>query len=261
MAIVPQAVSIAARMRARCHDVYKMADYPPTASSEHGTVRRKIYLRLMTAARLGSTLRDFIRVYFATAADMDSLNNGIDNTGTASDPKWVSVTGYKSGMAISFSTPARCRVQDNTVQSGAKISCVRLTVVQTGRLSRLRTTQPLVVYVRRFCRGSVTNRTKNFAQTLQWCAAHLAVDPDRTDQLVVAGRGGAWMGTLATGSWTWQPAHNGLMVTVNKNVATDPLVAETASPGPTATTCASPQLITAPLSGNIPQISQSACRT
>ncbi len=65
----------------------------------------------------------------------------------------------------------------------------------------------------------------NFAANSQWTASDLAIDPDSPNTVLVAGRGGAWFGTQAGANTTWQPADNGLMVTVNMAVATDPAIA------------------------------------
>jgi hypothetical protein len=57
-----------------------------------------------------------------------------------------------------------------------------------------------------------------------WLPAMLAIDPDVTNRVLAAGRGGAWWGTLTSGVRTWQPAVRGLLVTVCMAVAADPLV-------------------------------------
>jgi hypothetical protein len=57
-----------------------------------------------------------------------------------------------------------------------------------------------------------------------WLPAMLAIDPDVPDRVLIAGRGGAWWGTLSGAVRTWQPAVRGLMVTVCMAVAVDELV-------------------------------------
>jgi hypothetical protein len=57
-----------------------------------------------------------------------------------------------------------------------------------------------------------------------WLPAMIAIDPDVTNRVLIAGRGGAWVGTLTGAVRTWQPATRGLMVTVCMAVAVDELV-------------------------------------
>jgi hypothetical protein len=57
-----------------------------------------------------------------------------------------------------------------------------------------------------------------------WVAAMLAIDPDVSNRVLAAGRGGAWFGTLSGGVRTWQPAVRGLMVTVMMAAEADELV-------------------------------------
>lgn len=205
----------------------KMADYPPTASSS--TVQ---YVEDLFMLDDGGTSRLYVAglhsgIFRYSGGTWTALNNGIDTGTDSGDPKWVSITGYKAGANIILYAGAVQGVQDNTApkrrkdvmrstDGGANWTAISI----TGN-----STVDYAVYGLGVLSWFRDQSYQNFAQTLQWCAAHLAVDPDRTDQLIIAGRGGVWMGTLATGTWTWQPAHNGLMVTVNKNVAADPLVA------------------------------------
>ncbi|QQS18813.1 hypothetical protein IPL68_01980 [Candidatus Saccharibacteria bacterium] len=204
----------------------KMADYPPTvASSTIQYVEELFALDDAGTTRL-YTASNHSGIFRYSGGTWTDLNNGID-TGTASStPKWVSITGYKSGANIILYAGAVQGVQDNTVPKRRK-GIMRSTdggANWTAISIAGNSTVDYTVYGTSVLSWFRNETYQNFAQTLQWCAAHLVVDPDRTDQLVVAGRGGVWMGTF-TSTWTWQPAHNGLMVTVNKTVATDPLVA------------------------------------
>jgi hypothetical protein len=57
-----------------------------------------------------------------------------------------------------------------------------------------------------------------------WLAAMITIDPDVPNRVLVAGRGGAWWGTLSGSVRTWRPAVRGLMVTVMMAVEADQLV-------------------------------------
>ena len=58
-----------------------------------------------------------------------------------------------------------------------------------------------------------------------WISACLQVDPDNTNKIYSAGRGGCWIGTYdpVNVRWTWQPGVHGLIVTVCMTVTADEL--------------------------------------
>lgn len=138
------------------------------------------------------------------------------NTNVNMSARWESITGYRSGnstvLYIGSTNNSNHQQIMRSTNSGGNWTAISngtvdYTVYGTSDLSWLST----VPY-------------HNFAGNGAWTAAQIELDPDYPDRLMVAGRGGAWVGFPGS-SYTWQPAHNGLMVTVCMAVETDPFLA------------------------------------
>jgi hypothetical protein len=203
----------------------KMADYPPTLANGNQYVEELFFIDDAGTSRL-YVAGNNDGIFSYSGGTWTTLNNGIDTaTGTAG-PKWLSITGYRTGGgaivlyagsvdAVQDNTsPKRYRVLMRSGNGGASWSPISTAANSTVSANVYGTAQAAWF--------PAAGHYLSFAANGQWCGASLAVDPDRTDQLVVAGRAGAWVGTLSGGSWAWQPAINGIMATVNKTVAADP---------------------------------------
>ncbi|GEM_PF-5865208 len=205
----------------------KMSNYPPTVNNTNQYVEELFFIDDNGTSRLYvAGNNDGIFCYAGTT--WTALNNGVDTATGTSGPKWLSITGYRAsnGSIILYAgsvdavqdtaNPKRLRVLMRSANGGGN-----WTYISTAANASVSAT---VYDTSQNAWFPATGHYLSFAGNSQWCGASLAVDPDRTDQLLVAGRAGAWMGTLNSGSWTWQPSINGVMATVNKSVVTDPTV-------------------------------------
>lgn len=200
----------------------KMMDYPPTVSDTSQYVEELFFIDDAGTSKL-YVVGNNDGVFSYISGVWTALNSGID---TGSAPKWQCITGYKApGGNIVLYVGCANGVQDTTSPKRRKV-VMRSTNGGT-------TWSPITIASSSTITSNIYGTSINtwfgaagdylsFAGFNDWCGASLVVDPDRTDQLLLAGRAGAWIGTLSAGVWAWQPALNGIMATVNKTVATHP---------------------------------------
>jgi hypothetical protein len=193
----------------------KMSDFTSTTPEEMWPIDQNGTTKLYVVSA-----EDGVSVYDGT--NWTSLNNGVA-TGS-SGATWESITGYidSQGHTVLYigatDLPA---LAGNTHRNAIMKST-------DGGSTWVSVTNDAAVTVDTNMYGTTipwwlrSNSFQTFAGNAQWTAAYIAIDPDTTSDILVAGRGGAWIGVQGSPKTVWQPADAGLMVTVNMAVAVDP---------------------------------------
>jgi hypothetical protein len=199
----------------------KMADYPPTLNAASIEYTEELFIvndngtsKLYVAGNNNGILQYSKNTWV-------SLNNGVDVGGSI----WLGITGHIRNGIVNLYACCVLGLPDTRDSNSRRRSIIRSQdggVSWTSISSGGNCTVDYTVYGTNTPSWFKDIKYHQFARSSQWTGAKLLIDPDFPDNLIVPGRGGVWVGTVVADKWKWQPAINGLMVTVNKTIAVHP---------------------------------------
>jgi len=192
----------------------KLTGYPGTIASPIGPEEVHCVVQAGVAQVLVAGHASGIFRYTPSTGAWTTMNTGLVLNGTS---VYNEITSDPSNPQILYCgcwKPTNERAIFRSTNGGANWSCI------TGPdWVEAPATGPIVVdwkvfgTQRRWWGADI--KYHRFASPGDWLASDIAIDPDVPNRVLTAGRGGCWFGTLSGTTHTWQPAVQGLMVTVN----------------------------------------------
>lgn len=200
----------------------KMSDYPPTVNGGIEYVEELFALDDNGTTRLYIAGNNDGIFEYTSGVWYDRNGTNVDTGGSPDGAKWMAITAFKNGANITVY--AGCYQGIREVGSTRRRSVVAST---DGGANWTAITSKSIADTNANLYGSTEQSWMlkdgylEFSTAKEFGPGVLAVDPDRTDQLIFAGRD-MWMATYSGGRWLWQIAHKGLMVTVQRTTTHDP---------------------------------------